>query len=481
MGPLAGRGGFDDSQGWTQEEDDTLEEEMAGGPDFTGTHAKIDDGGGVWECLFPDEQQHSAQSARSVAAPTSADEQPEVWEQMRTEWIEDGEKEYLDSIGCPRVGHSIQPLLRRRRRKNGLASTFDIVVRAESSGDELIEAAVDSDGELLPALAYSDDELVLEAGDNAHKGRDCCRGEQEQVLGKEVVETDWLRWSLATGTPHGGECPSSRKVDPHATTEDQEPPMEEQVAGPRPKWKPMSAVKIREAAKNRASKLKIEERQGEDAKADEARAMLWNETFDSPDEWSSDDAKDQYASWVRAGRPGLDSKEEPFIPAESYDGKRKGWVFKTSTLGTGYHREGVRSGAPIQLHRMIWPTAEVAPVRLMLDQLVKCEDCIGDPVKATAEEEPEPVDGKKQRHKLAKKKYARNKVAARAKSECTGKLTVDFKDTSHREEGWWAVDSINANAWEGATEAMMTTAADAVGVQEARVELNAVKDCESTM
>jgi len=128
MGPLAGRGGFDDSQGWTQEEDDTLEEEMAGGPDFAGTHAKIDDGGGVWECLFPDEQQHSAQSARSVAAPTSADERPEVWEQMRTEWIEDGEKEYLESIGCPRVGHSIQPLLRRRRRKNWLTSTFAIVI-----------------------------------------------------------------------------------------------------------------------------------------------------------------------------------------------------------------------------------------------------------------------------------------------------------------------------------------------------------------
>ena len=92
---------------------------------------------------------------------------------MRTESIEDKEKEYMDAIGCPRVGYSIEPLLRQRKRKNGLASTFDVIGGAEaSSGDELIEAAA---VEELPSLVYSYDDLVIE--DVAHEGRGWSRGE----------------------------------------------------------------------------------------------------------------------------------------------------------------------------------------------------------------------------------------------------------------------------------------------------------------
>ena len=493
-------GGFDDSQGWTQEEVDTS------GEDFG---VRVDDGGGVWACLFPDEQQHEPSSRYScgeLQSDTAANaDYPDIWEQMKTEWINDGEKKYLDSIGCPWVGHSIQPLLRQRKRKDGLAGTFDIAntthLRAhdppnESSDDELIEADDDSDRERIPALAYSDDELEEEETaeriqyDFELSTTGWSRGEREEVLGTEHGEVGLLRWSLATEPP-AVECPSVKKQRQEGAKQnsplkgapavDATPPVQLGVdsgAKAGAGWKPMSATKIREAAKSRASLQKVKELQGTEEQTKGVRKQLWDETFDNLEKWHLGEAAYQYASWISAGRPGAELKEEVYIPSEGFDGSRDGWVYKTSTLGTGYHKEGIRSGELIQLHRLLWPLAEVEPMPIELDKLIEEKKCIGDPLQATTEDDPVKVVRPKRRKD--KKMKSRAAVASREGRSSTDKKTVQFSDKSHREAGWWAIDSVNANAWDGALEAMATTSADLIGVQEAKVEAHCINDCENT-
>ena len=55
------------------------------------------------------------------------DDGDEVWEEMRTEWIDDRLREQLNSLGCPVVGTSAEALFRQvGERKGELARTFDI-------------------------------------------------------------------------------------------------------------------------------------------------------------------------------------------------------------------------------------------------------------------------------------------------------------------------------------------------------------------
>ena len=51
---------------------------------------------------------------------------------------------------------------------------------------------------------------------------------------------------------------------------------------------------------------------------------------------------------------------------------------------------------------------------------------------------------------------------------------------SHRGYGFWALDTVNPNAWPGAAELLATTSADVVLVQEAKIDTASVKDTETT-
>ena len=57
---------------------------------------------------------------------------------------------------------------------------------------------------------------------------------------------------------------------------------------------------------------------------------------------------------------------------------------------------------------------------------------------------------------------------------------VELADTSHRDKGWWAVDTGNPNAWGGAAEILATSSADAIALQETRVPTEATKDHETS-
>ena len=58
--------------------------------------------------------------------------------------------------------------------------------------------------------------------------------------------------------------------------------------------------------------------------------------------------------------------------------------------------------------------------------------------------------------------------------------TVKLADDSHREKGWWAIDTANPNAWGGAAEILESSSADAIAIQETRVVEQTTKDHENT-
>ena len=82
-----------------------------------------------------------------------------------------------------------------------------------------------------------------------------------------------------------------------------------------------------------------------------------------------------------AGRQGEDAKEHAFEACKGYNGSRKGWVFKTGTLGLGYYKEGVAEPRILQLHKMLWPSCE--PIVICLDEVIGIRKTIGDPAAAT--------------------------------------------------------------------------------------------------
>ena len=58
--------------------------------------------------------------------------------------------------------------------------------------------------------------------------------------------------------------------------------------------------------------------------------------------------------------------------------------------------------------------------------------------------------------------------------------TVKLADTSHRDKGWWAIDTANPNAWGGGAEILASSYADVIAVQKTRVPDESTKDHENT-
>ena len=48
--------------------------------------------------------------------------------------------------------------------------------------------------------------------------------------------------------------------------------------------------------------------------------------------------------------------------------------------------------------------------------------------------------------------------------------SLSSKDKEHRRDGWWAIDSVNPNAWPAAAEYLDNTTADIALVQDAKVQ-----------
>ena len=158
-----------------------------------------------------------------------------------------------------------------------------------------------------------------------------------------------------------------------------------------------------------------------------------------------------------------------------------GWVLKTGALGLGYYKDGVSELRTLQLHKLLWPARELEPVVICLDEVVGSRKVIGDPIAATTEDHADKNDPRKS-GKTRKQKRDNSRVA-KAKSAAEHVIdanTVMPTDDSHREKGWWAIDTGNPNAWGGAAELLAESSADAIAIQETRVSEAATNDHEHT-
>ena len=201
-----------------------------------------------------------------------------------------------------------------------------------------------------------------------------------------------------------------------------------------------------------------------------APADQWRQGYEDPEAISADDIILNYCCGVQCGSEDHDAVVRNYLPSCSFTGSKPGWEFKTGALGSGYYRHGSREGTLV----VASPLADISKVELKLSELIRT---VGDPLKATMEDEP-PDGGnpaprmKKQRRQRKKAACARQREGA---AECDAledilkRETLQMGDQSHREHGLWAIDSLNANAWPSAAGYIATTSADIVLVQEAKV------------
>ena len=358
----------------------------------------------------------------------------------------------------------------------------------------------------------TDEEFVFSDWYDGRAGT--CRGEAEAVLGVENTRWDPVAWALSTGSRGDYTEPSANKAcrnssdDNGSGNELQTTPVE-MVSGERsfaptdeatwPKhpllhpstdtttpalakevWKPMSAVKLRAAAKRDAQSKEQAAKEALARTNAERNKPIWKEAFSSDQPLPIDEAADLYAAWASSGRHGELASESAFEASATYTGCRVGWIFKTGGLGTGYYRDGVPEARVIDLHRILWPTANLEPVQLRLDEMIVHKKVLGDPIKATTEDDPEDMEKKVKRTRKQKREASRAAKAKGAMEILLEDVAVNLNDKSHRDKGWWALDSGNPNAWKGATEILASSSADAMAVQETRVESSSICDAENT-
>lgn len=184
---------------------------------------------------------------------------------------------------------------------------------------------------------------------------------------------------------------------------------------------------------------------------------------------------EKYADWVLHGGQGEEIQEQTFLPQDSFSGSKPGWSFKRGSLGQGYYKEGVAHPEPTKPQC----TTKMLPVKLNLSGLLRERDLIGEPRRATLADEDDKCNNSKAQARKLKKRKARAGVKA-DETQISMPEQVGTKDTSHRDEGLWAFDSANPNAWAGAEEYLSCTGADFVGVQETKVDAAGVADKEAT-
>ena len=116
-----------------------------------------------------------------------------------------------------------------------------------------------------------------------------------------------------------------------------------------------------------------------------------------------------------------------------------------------YYKDGVPVQMTIELHKLLWPTEHLAPLALVvnLDEVVGHKLLIGNPLLATAEDLVEKASPNNAKTRKQKKDSSRRAKARTSVELMADAATVKLNDTTHRDKGWWAVDTANPNAWEG--------------------------------
>ena len=118
---------------------------------------------------------------------------------------------------------------------------------------------------------------------------------------------------------------------------------------------------------------------------------------------------------------------------------------------------------------------------ICLDEVVGNRKIIGDPIAATMEDQEEKQvprkNGKTRKQMKESSRVAKAKSAVELMVDAN---SVNLTDASHRDKGWWAIDTVNPNAWGGAAEILASSSADAIAVQETRITEAATKDHEHT-
>ena len=141
----------------------------------------------------------------------AGESQPDIWEEMRQEWVDDKRDEELQRVlgepRCPCVGPAAVPNL-NHQVWNDPARELDEedvlpMLDGESSDDELM---ADTSGQRLddqvrPPDYDTDEELGFEQlnYDWYDNRRGLCRGEAEGVLGAECNRWGPVAWALNTG------------------------------------------------------------------------------------------------------------------------------------------------------------------------------------------------------------------------------------------------------------------------------------------
>ena len=215
--------------------------------------------------------------------------------------------------------------------------------------------------------------------------------------------------------------------------------------GRQTKFVPMSAARMRVADKAAKERKRYIEKMLARTQQYEKMQPIWQHAYASGE--PEDQGPEDYAQWVAEGRPGETAVASTFVKYEQYSGPWSGWVFKTGKQGLGYYQDGIPEGDDNSTGDD--PMSRLAPVTLKLEGMLTFEERIGDPLSATMQDEPS-KELKKTSRKAKKEKARASKVRHDVASSLPD--TVTGKDVSHKDEGLWAVDTANPNAWGGATE-----------------------------
>ena len=159
-----------------------------------------------------------------------------------------------------------------------------------------------------------------------------------------------------------------------------------------------------------------------------------------------------------------------------WSGSKVGMAFRLGHLGLGYYKDIC---IPVKNADVVQPIRSKAVVRIELDELVPAEtppvhsqQDTTNSYSANASAAQPPQVTKTRR---GKRRGQRGIVSVLDGPWERDSLLwpinqhVPIADLSHRDQGWWAVDAVNPNAWPAARGYMHRTSADAVLIAEAKV------------
>jgi len=161
----------------------------------------------------------------------------------------------------------------------------------------------------------------------------------------------------------------------------------------------------------------------------------------------------------------------PFVAVRSYVGTKTGFVYKLDALGLGYYRDDGKIHPPADNGYV-----RSVPVAIVLEELLLppvagtlpwiCSSWLRYTLGTAAAGVGR---AKLPRHRLVNGKRARQRGRkAHGCSEFIVPPTAAAADDPWKSAGFWALDAYNPNAWSSAADALATSAADYMLLQEVR-------------